>query len=54
MLFQPVGGATRRVQAQPDWAAIHRELRRKDVTLALLWEEYRATHPHLTRSAIPI
>jgi transposase len=45
MLFQPVGGATRRVQAQPDWPMIHRELRRKDVTLALLWEEYRAAHP---------
>ena len=45
MLFQPVGGATRRVHAQPDWPAIHRELRRKDVTLALLWEEYRAAHP---------
>ena len=45
MLFQPVGGATRRVHAQPDWPTIHRELRRKDVTLALLWEEYRAAHP---------
>jgi transposase len=45
MLFRPVGGATRRGQAQPDWPTIHRELRRKDVTLALLWEEYRAAHP---------
>ena len=45
MLFQPMGGATRRVHAQPDWPTIHRELRRKDVTLALLWEEYRAVHP---------
>ena len=36
-LFQPVGGATRRVQAQPNWPAVHRELRRKNVTLALLW-----------------
>jgi transposase len=44
-LFRPVGGETRRVQAQPDWPMIHRELRRKDVTLALLWEEYRAAHP---------
>src|SRR6185312_5841958 len=26
----------------PDWAAVHRELRRPNVTLALLWEEYRA------------
>jgi len=30
---------------QPDWAAIHRELRRKGVTLMLLWEEYRGDHP---------
>ena len=28
----------------PDWARIHRELRRKGVTLELLWEEYRAVH----------
>jgi transposase len=26
----------------PDWGWVHRELRRPDVTLALLWEEYRA------------
>jgi AcrR family transcriptional regulator len=45
MLFQPMGGATRQVHAQPDWPTIHRELRRKDVTLALVWEEYRASHP---------
>jgi hypothetical protein len=30
--------------APPDWAHIHRELRRKGVTLSLLWEEYRADH----------
>ena len=28
--------------AQPDFARVHRELRRKGVTLQLLWEEYRA------------
>jgi transposase len=28
--------------AVPDFGAIHRELRRKGVTLQLLWEEYRA------------
>src|SRR5271170_1884797 len=26
----------------PDWSAVHRGLRRPNVTLALLWEEYRA------------
>jgi transposase len=30
---------------QPDWAHVHRDLRRKGVTLSLLWEEYRADHP---------
>jgi transposase len=44
-LFAPVGGATRRGLASPDWAAVHRDLRRKGVTLSLLWEEYRAAHP---------
>jgi transposase len=29
----------------PDWAGIHRELRAKGVTLQLLWQEYKATHP---------
>jgi transposase len=29
----------------PDWGAVDRELRRKGVTRALLWEEYRAAHP---------
>jgi transposase len=30
---------------QPDWAVIDRERRRPNVTLRLLWEEYRAQHP---------
>lgn len=34
-----------RRQAEPDWAAVHRELRRKHVTLAILWEEYIAGEP---------
>jgi transposase len=29
----------------PDWSQIHAELRRKSVTLRLLWQEYRRTHP---------
>ena len=32
-------------RALPDWAEVHQELRRKGVTLELLWQEYRATHP---------
>lgn len=29
----------------PDWGTVHAELRRKGVTLQLLWREYRASHP---------
>jgi transposase len=29
----------------PDWAQVHEELRRKAVTLRLLWQEYRQAHP---------
>jgi len=29
----------------PDWGYVHKELRRKGVTRALLWEEYRHDHP---------
>ena len=44
-LFRPIGGETRRGLAPPDWPAVHRTLKRKEVTLALVWEEYRAAHP---------
>ncbi len=30
---------------EPDWAALHLELRKPNVTLSLLWEEYRAADP---------
>src|SRR5262249_48730121 len=42
------GSGTRRGhrrQAEPDWALVHRELRRKHVTLSILWEEYIASEP---------
>jgi transposase len=29
----------------PDWAYVHTELRRKHVTLMLLWQEFRQQHP---------
>jgi transposase len=29
----------------PDWPGVHRELRRKGVTLDLLWQEYKTEHP---------
>jgi transposase len=31
-------------QTLPDWLYIHQELRRKGVTLQLLWDEYRESH----------
>ena len=31
--------------AEPDWARAHKELKRKGVTLQLLWQEYRSDHP---------
>ena len=42
----------------PDWAVVHRELRRKGVMLMLLWTEYREQHPDglrllLVRRALP-
>lgn len=39
----PIAGKKRR--PQPEWAVVHRELRRPGVTLQLSWEEYRSTHP---------
>jgi len=45
LLFHPIGGVSRLVGAPPDRPAIHREIRRPDVTLSLLWKEYRAVHP---------
>jgi len=44
-LFPPPAMATKDQRPQPDWTAIHRELRRPGVTLQLLWEEHRGVHP---------
>lgn len=43
-LFPPVRGPEASTRPLPDWSEIHRELRRKGVTLALLWQEYREAH----------
>jgi transposase len=34
-----------RRQVEPDWASIHRELKRKHVTLSILWDEYIVRDP---------
>jgi transposase len=45
-LFTAVGKKQgHRRRAEPDWAALHRELKRKHVTLQILWDEYIERHP---------
>ena len=41
LLFPPPSSVAAEQRPMPDWAAVHRELRRPNVTLSLLWEEYR-------------
>ena len=41
----PGRGASRRQIPPPDWKYVHKELKRKGVTLSLLWVEYRREHP---------
>ena len=43
-LYRGHGGRPRQ-RPEPDWAQVHAELRRKGMTLQLLWQEYRAQHP---------
>src|SRR5437899_5299931 len=45
LLFPPPPAIAADQRPTPDWAWVHRELRRPNVTLALLWEEYRAGAP---------
>ena len=45
LLYPPPTATAAHLRPQPDWAAVHRELRRPGVTLQLLWEEYRSTYP---------
>ena len=42
LLYPPPPDVASERRPVPDWAAVHRELRRPNMTLALLWEEYRA------------
>ena len=44
-LYPAPAAAAKDWRSLPDWPAVHRELRRKGVTLQLVWEEYRAAHP---------
>lgn len=44
-LFPPPPSIPRCQRPRPDYAAIHRELKRKGVTLFLLWQEYKEARP---------
>lgn len=45
LLFPSATGCILRGRPVPDWSDVHRELRRKGVTLALLWHEYKEKTP---------
>lgn len=44
-LFPPPTKLTLEQRPLPDWAEVHCELKRKGVTLVLLWEEYKSNYP---------
>src|SRR5262249_59413679 len=44
-LFPGVSARAPAPHLVPDWATVHRELKRKGVTLFLLWQEYKAVTP---------
>ncbi len=45
LLFPPHPKAKPDTRPMPDWATVHTERKRRSVTLALLWEEYKADNP---------
>ncbi|HAG59433.1 MAG TPA: IS21 family transposase [Arthrobacter bacterium] len=45
LLFPPPASPPPTGRVEPDWNAIQLELKRKDVTLQLLWEEYKVNTP---------
>ncbi len=44
-LFVPAGHHDGTARSVPDWARVHEELKRRGVTLTILWEEHRAVSP---------
>jgi transposase len=45
LLYQPGGRPATKHPPRPDYALVHAELRKKSVTLQLLWQEYKQAHP---------
>ena len=44
MLYPPASNEENK-ESIPNWAKVHQELKRKGVTLNLLWQEYRLSNP---------
>ena len=44
LLYPPVV-VSEAIRALPDWSLLQKEMRKKNVTLALLWDEYKASQP---------
>ena len=44
-LYPPREAFHDKTRPLPEWSDVHRALRRKGVTLQLLWQEYKAEHP---------
>jgi transposase len=44
LLFPPAGASQSLANTEPDWAVVHAEMKRRGVTMTLLWQEYRIEH----------
>jgi transposase len=54
-LFPLADASSSAPRTDPDWSHIHTEMKRRGVTLALLWQEYRGEHaqrPQNSRSTV--
>ena len=44
-LFPPADGSQSLASSEPDWSVIHAEMKKRGVTMTLLWQEYIAEQP---------
>ena len=44
LLFPPADASQTLASTEPDWAVVHAEMKRRGVTMTLLWQEYRIEH----------
>ncbi|MDQ6960253.1 MAG: hypothetical protein Q9M27_04420 [Mariprofundaceae bacterium] len=45
LLFPPASKLAAVHRSLPDWSQVHQDMKGKNVTLCLLWQEYKAQHP---------